>query len=318
MRGNRFWMFILALAFADATPNDVPAQEAISSSWAANAVVTFWVEPIATSPQSWYPRRIEILTGTIVSLDDKQFVARLPGREAEFTTLAQRILWIEATNAPQNEQAAIDLFNRGEYEACLRPLLDTISARPPVWRQQWLSILAAQAAMRSGRYQVALELVSQIDRRPLPPMCVGWLPVVWQSRMNDRAMQDAAIAKLEDSTPATSLVAASWLLSSPSRTQAVTALRLLERDVNREDIASLARVLLWQVVPPPEVESQMAAWQANLDSLPMTLQTGPTLTLVGKLKSSGQSEAAELLEQSLELTPIYPHPDVESGIDSQP
>lgn len=328
MRGDRFWMPLLALAFAvaalavaafaGASSNNIAAQEPQPSSSAVNALVKFWVEPITTSTQTWYPSRIEELTGTIVSFDDKQFIARIPGRESEFTVSAQRVIWVEPINVPKNEQAAIDQFNQGEYEACLRPLLDAISARPPVWRQQWLSIVAAQAAMRSGRYKVALELVSQIDRRPLPPMCLGWLPVAWQSRMNDRVMQDAATAKLEDPTAATRLVAASWLLSSPSRSQAVAVLRSLEREANRDSIASLARMLLWQVVPPPEVASQVDTWQAELDSLPMTLQTGPTLTLIGKLNSSSQSEPAKLLEQSLELTPIYPHPDVQVRINPRP
>jgi hypothetical protein len=310
MQGRLIWTPGLAIGFAFALSTNIAAQEPPTSSWAANAQVKFWIEPLATSGPSWYPERIEEHTGIVVSFDDKQFVAKLSGRESDYSVSAQRVVWIEPIDAPRDEQAAIDQFSRGEYDACLRPLLDAVASRPPVWRQQWLSIVASQAAMRSGRYKVALELVNQIDSRPLPPMCIGWMPVVWQSKLNDKTMQEAAIGKLADSTPATRLVAASWLLSSPTRSQAVAVLQSLERDVNREEIASLARALLWQIVPPPEVGTQIDAWREQLDAMPMTLQTGPMLTLFGKLNASGRGDQAKPLQLSLELTPIYPHPEV--------
>ena len=48
-------------------------------------------------------------------------------------------------------------------------------------------------------------------------------------------------------------------------------------------------------------------WQARLLDLPMVWQVGPTKTLVDKLRSAGQTDAASRLQWSLDLTPIHPH-----------
>lgn len=50
------------------------------------------------------------------------------------------------------------------------------------------------------------------------------------------------------------------------------------------------------------------SWQSKVDALPMVLQIGPMGTLIEKLRSAGQSDAAERLQWSLDLTPIHPRP----------
>ena len=46
----------------------------------------------------------------------------------------------------------------------LTKLPDVLKERPPVWRQQWITMLASVAAWKSGRSKICLELVSQLDR----------------------------------------------------------------------------------------------------------------------------------------------------------
>ncbi|TWU23329.1 hypothetical protein Pla52o_28650 [Novipirellula galeiformis] len=273
-----------------------------------------WLEPMRpTAAQSnWYPQAIQMRVGEIISLDAKQISIRLAGDEKESLFAAHRVIWIEPSQRSEKQTAAIELFDAQKYDESLRGLLDSLKERPPVWRQQWLSMLAAQAAWRSARAAIALELVAQLDRRPLPPLVLAWLPIAWR---NDRgtssgATTEAAQKRLADPAPAVRLVAASWLLSTDQRDRAVQTLKALRSDHARPEIAKLADVVLWRTTLPPEVAEQASRWQEKLDALPMVLQVGPTVLIVEQLSNANQEAAAESLKLSLELTPPHPHPEL--------
>jgi len=284
-----------------------------------------WVEPPRpTSTQSnWYPRAMEIYSGTVVQFDAEQLRIRLDqGATQSGTTqnaagqndgleeviAASRVVWIEPAQVSELEAESLRLFASGEYSASLVKLPEILASKPPVWRQQWITMTAAVAAWKSGRSDIALELVSQLDRRPLPPLAISWLPIAWTNRPLPPGVTDAASARLADPSPVVQLVAASWLLSSPQRNQALAALKQLESHP-RKEIARFARVLSWRVATPPEVIESSRDWEKSIDSLPMVWQTGPLTLLIDKLRSANQLDDANRLRWSLELTPIQPHYD---------
>ena len=206
------------------------------------------------------------------------------------------------------EAEAMRLFARGEYSSSLEKLPEILAAKPPIWRQQWLTMNAAVAAWKSGRADIALELVSQLDRRPLPPVAIAWLPIAWTNRSLPANVIDAANSRLADPSPVVRLVAASWLLSSPQRSQAMAILKQLETE-DRKEIARFARILSWRTASPPEVVESSGGWEAAIDSLPMIWQTGPLTLMIDKLRTANQLESANRLRWSLELTPMHPHYD---------
>ena len=193
-----------------------------------------------------------------------------------------------------------------KYDQAVRPCLDALSDRPPIWRQQWLSMLAANAAWRSRRSKIALELVGQLDTRPLPPMITAWLPIDWDGSVRAPGAVQTAQERINDKSAAVRLVAASWLLSSPARAQATQTLKQLAVDNQRPGIARLAEVLTWRAATPPEVKENAAAWQTKVDALPMAVQTGPLQTLAEKFNSAGLEADAKRIRLALELTPILP------------
>jgi hypothetical protein len=267
-----------------------------------------WLEPPRpTSTQSrWYPRAIATRSGTVVALDAQQLRWLPAGSETEVLIAAHRVVWAEPELASELESEAIGLFVDGKYAESLSRLPGILQQRPPVWRQQWLTMMASIAAWKSGRSRISLELVSQLDRRPLPPLAIAWLPVAWTNGTQGPDAVAAAENRLSDPSPAVQLVSASWLLSSADRSRAVAVLNQL-RSGQREEIAQLAEVLLWRTATPPQVAESATQWQNKLDALPIVLQTGPTKTLVDKFRSAGRTEAADRLEWSLELTPIHSH-----------
>jgi hypothetical protein len=273
-----------------------------------------WIEPQkpTKAESDWYPRAIRQQSGKIISLDRDQLRWVVQGDEAESRIAASRVLWIEPGGTSENETDALRRFAAGDYAESLRPLLNVLSERPPVWRQQWISMLAAYAAWRSSRPAISLELVEQLDNRPLAPITLAWLPVGWRGGAPQPTAIQAASSRLSDSSPAVRLVAASWLLSSPERAPATAVLEQLSNDNERPWIAHLAETLLWRVATPPQVSESRGEWLQKLDSLPMVLQVGPTITLMEKLQSAGQSDLAKRLELSLKLTPPIPHPEVDA------
>ena len=263
----------------------------------------------ATTKQSdWYPRPVETLEGRVVDFDAKA-MRMVINRDGEETVVAgRRVLWVEPGETSKDERKLIEAFDQGEFATVLTELSGVLQARPPVWRQQWLTMMAASAATQSRRSKIALELVSQLDRRPLPTMVVAWAPIAWTTQRPNDAMIENAIARLEDPSSLTRLVAASWLLSSSHRNKAIAVIETLAKGTNRADIAALASSVLWSTASPLEVKKQSEAWLRQLDAMAMTLSIGPTVALKRKFKSAGLNQAAQSLDWSLELVPVHPHP----------
>ena len=300
---------------------------ALSESPAADQI---WLEPSAVASatdsagsQAWYAPSIDRVIGQVKKFDGS-VVSYVPSGATESAThTASRVIWIQRGDVPAAEHSALTLFRDQKYAEALRPLLDSLQARPPVWRQQFLSMAAAQAAWRSGRGKIALELVSQLDRRPLPPMVIGWLPIQWHRAATGAADDTAAIERLSDPSAAVRLVAASWLIASDKRTEAIRTLRQLsaqsatandqagnDQAGNDHFVRPLAAALLWRVATPVQAKASSQQWLAQIESMPMCMQTGPTIALAEKLDSAGMESESKRLKLSLAETPIAPHPDV--------
>ena len=273
--------------------------------WAADRI---WLEPAqpTVGQGDWYPRNIEVLSGRVVALDAEQLRVIPEGQNAETVTSAARVLWVEPEQVSDLEKGMIDLFKGGKYAQSLSGLPDALKSRPPVWRQQWLTMLSANSAWLGGRPAVALELVGQLDRRPLPAMVLAWLPIAWENGAQSAVIVRAAKERAQDPSAAVRLVVASWLLSSADRNQGLQIIKELVQDsATSKDISRLARVLSWRFTPPPQVAALRPTWEKQIAALPMAIQSGPSRLLMNKLRSSGQAEEAKRLQLSLELTPVY-------------
>ena len=267
-----------------------------------------WLEPAprTVAEGDWFPRNIEVLSGRVVALDAEQFRVVRDGQAAETVTSAARVLWIEPDQVSDLETEMINRFKQGDYAESLSGLPDALKNRPAVWRQQWLTMLSANSAWKVGRPTIALELVGQLDRRPLPAMVLAWLPIAWENGAQPAAVVQSAKQRVQDSSAAVRLVAASWLLSSADRNQGLQIINELVKDPGTSKaISQLAKVLSWRVTPPPQVGSLRTNWEKQIDALPLAVQTGPTRLLMDKLRASGRAEEAKRLQLSLELTPVY-------------
>lgn len=275
----------------------------------AQVDTVFVTPPNATgSDSTWYPRPIKHLSGKVVSLDNKALKFIVSGDQVPTQMAAYRLVWIRPGSVSAEQSAALKLFADEDYSAAVTPLIESVSQRPPVWRQQMLLMLAANAAWRSRRSKVSLELVAQLDARPLPPCTIAWLPIAWRGQRPQVATIDAAETRITDDSPTVRLVAASWLLSSPSRQKAAQVLKQLAVANDRPVIARLAESVLWASATPPEVIKKHREWEKKVDAMPLAIQTGPRLLLATKSESAGLTTFAKKQRLALELTPAIPYP----------
>ena len=268
-----------------------------------------WLAPSkpVSNQGRWYPAAVKEIVGEIMRFDAQQLAIRVSGDEVDSFFVADRVLWIIRGKASDEERDAIGHFFDKEYQRALQSLLKVLDQRPPIWQQQWLSMLAAQSAMRTGRHEIALELVAQLDRRGLPPLVLAYLPIAWKSEARSELNADKIAEKLASQSPSVRLVSANWLLPTKHRESAIATLKKLTADRLRPLIAQLSAAVLWQTGTPAQVEKYSSKWQEQIELMPMVLQNGPAWTLVERLEVSGDSDQARWLRLSLDKSPVHPN-----------
>lgn len=266
---------------------------------------TIWLAPSTseTRGSNWYPAAIQKQQGQVVQFDRDAIVITDPKTSRSRRLASSRVLWIEADDQTDREKNIRSFFEEGRDTDVLSGLSDVLNERPPVWRQQWLTMVAAVSAWRTKRGKVALELISQLDQRPLPLMILAWLPIAWTNQITAEPLVADALARLSDPSPIVQLIASSWLLSSVHRNIASEKIKELITS-ERTEVAQLASALLWRVATPEQVKKSAEDWRDEIDRMPLMLQGGPLVLLKSKLQSSGETTAAEHLQWSIDVAPL--------------
>lgn len=266
---------------------------------------TIWLAPNAstTQGQSWYAKSVEKLRGEVKHFDDKAiiFIDESSGREVRH--VSSRVLWIEWDGQSDLEKTLRNAFANGKDQEVLAGLSEVLNQRPPVWRQQWLTMLATVSAWRTYRGRISLELISQLDKRPLPLMVVAWLPISWTNRVETDVVVRDAVDRIDDPSELVRLAASSWLLTSSHRQLSLETLERLMQS-KRKEVALLAEMLSWRTKSPIEAKQFVKQWKEVVAGLPLVLQTGPISLLRDKMESSGDELTAKHLEWSLDVSPL--------------
>lgn len=279
-----------------------------------------WIEPpsMKDGGEAFSPRAIIQRTGVVQNFDESGMGFMVDGETTAVQVSATRVIWVEPGFSVPETIAALKLFHAKEYAASISPLLESVSRDSRVWRAQWLSMHLWQAAFQAQRYPAVLELVNQIDARPLPPMILGGLPIHWLGGRLPPAAITAAekILANNDSLAATQLVAASWLLGPTNDGQAndgrandglaSAVLQSLSEQKERAALAQIAAILLWRKTPPPEVRVNSPRWRDQLSKMPLTLVLGPTALVADRLEAAGAADESLELFLSVGMTPSRP------------
>ena len=266
---------------------------------------TIWLAPndSTTQVQNWYVKSVEKLRGEVKQFDDKAIIIIEESSSREVRHVSSRVLWIEWDDQSDLDKQLCSAFANGRDQEVLAGLSEVLNQRPPVWRQQWLTMLGTVSAWRTHRGRISLELVSQLDKRPLPLMTVAWLPISWTNRVETDVVVRDAVDRIDDPSDLVRLAASSWLLTSAHRKLAIETLeRLMQSE--RKEVALLAETLSWRIKSPIEAKQSVKQWKEFVANLPLVLQTGPIILLRDKLESAGDESTAKLLEWSLDVSPL--------------
>ncbi|XZE53308.1 hypothetical protein SH139x_005044 [Planctomycetaceae bacterium SH139] len=291
--------------------NGAEIRDAVNANSAlGGSLLRVWHQPPPppSSESDWLPRPIQLSAGEVISFDNQRVKLEASDQQAPLVISLDRVVWLEASYESELAKRGMRLFADGKYAEAISPLLEAIRQGPPIWQQQWLIGHLAIAATEAERFPAALELVKQLQQSqpPIPAYCL--LPVRWHSRPSSPQAISAARKVIGSEATAVRLVAASWLLSSPSdRLVAERVLEALAADRREPALARLAEVVSWRRTPVPQIASVSANWPQLVERLPISLQGGPLLTTADRLEAAG--EQARSREFYLSVALLHQHPN---------
>ncbi len=264
--------------------------------------------PVSSDRQqdTWLAQPLLKLSGAIESFDAQQLEITVSGETQPTRIRTERIVWVQPGWDDEDARTGVEAYQAGDWPQAIARMLAALKKRPPVWRQEWLSVKLANAAMEAGRYPAAFELIAQLDRKPLPLPMVGQLPITWSGRTSDAGLIAAAKAKLNAAEPLARLAAASVLLTTAEAPTAQRVLEALAGDAGRPLVAKLADAQLWRMATPVETARSAERWQEKADGLPPATFTGPLAVIADRLQAAGESERA--VELWLAVALLSPDP----------
>lgn len=264
--------------------------------------------PVTSDRQqdTWLAQPLLKLSGAIESFDAQQLEITVSGETQPTRIRTERIVWVQPGWDDEDARAGVEAYQAGDWPQAIARMLAALKKRPPVWRQEWLSVKLANAAFEAGRYPAAFELIAQLDRGALPVPMVGQLPIVWSGRTTDAGLTAAAQAKLNAAEPLARLAAASVLLTTTEAPAAQRVLEALAADVERPLVAKLADAQLWRKATPVETARSAPRWQEKTNALPPAMITGPMAAIAERLQAAGEAERA--VELWLAVALLSPDP----------
>jgi len=246
----------------------------------------------ATTEGNWLARPLLKLSGTIKQFDTQQLEITVAGETQPTRVRAERIVWVVPAWSDNDARQGLVAYREGQWPQAIAGLFEALKKRPPVWRQEWLSVLLANAAFEAGRFPAAFELIAQLDRKPLPIPMLAQLPIVWHGRVTEPTLLSAAEAQLAAPEPLVRLAAASVLIASENPNAAKQVLLQLAADAQRPLVARLADAQLWRRATLVETKQQLGRWLEKIEQLPPGVITGPLATVADRLENASDTEQA--------------------------
>jgi hypothetical protein len=265
---------------------------------------TLYIAPL-TNPEAesgWDARPIEKFVGTITVLDrDRCEIEFTSGERQSFA--AHRVVSAIPESMTPAEEAWMSAWKSKDHAGVLRHLPEAMKSRPPVWRQQWMTAVTADACFRTGRESVGFDFIAQLDRLPLPPMVIAALPIAWKTEQPSSELNSNALKRLTDPSPLVRLIGASQVLAANDVDTAKRTLSELAGQRQHAVVMTYAKILLACSASPAELKENSKDIEAQLERLPIVLQDGPRALLIEEFKSAGLMDQARQLSLTAQYAP---------------
>lgn len=213
------------------------------------------------------------LVGDVVDLTNEQAIFISKGATREQKIALTRIAEFELARSA-DEALGRQRLAAGDFESARDLLRKSQAAEKRAWRKNELEALVAQCELGLGELDAAGKRMSVLLKTEPDSRLLGYLPLPWADGFQTPS-QASLSAWASDPSPALKLLAASWMLNGPKRTEATTQLEKISSGVSKR-LACLAEAQLWRtklaVVKPLDAQR----WLQRVESFPEDLRAGPS------------------------------------------
>jgi hypothetical protein len=179
------------------------------------------------------------------------------------------------------------------------------------WAQRRLVARLVWCLQYQERFDEACDTFLALYRDDPSTQYLDAMPLVWTTAIPTSALRTKAAAWLDDrQQPAARLLAASWLLSTEHRGEALRVLQGLGGDDPR--LLFLAEAQLWRTELATREESDLRQWQARIEQMPLLVRAGPYFVL-----GRGWSQRNRPLEAAWSFLRVPIHHDQQRGLAAQ-
>lgn len=213
------------------------------------------------------------LVGDVVDLTNEQAIFISKGGTREQKIALTRIAEFELARSP-DEALARQRLATGDFESARDLLKKSQAAEKRTWRRNELEALIAQCELGLGELDAAGKRMAVIVKAEPDSRLLGYLPLSWTDGFKTPS-QASLSSWANDSSPALKLLAASWMLNGPKRTEATAQLEKISSGVSKR-LACLAEAQLWRTKLAAIKPLDAQRWLQRVESFPEDLRAGPS------------------------------------------
>lgn len=258
-------------------------------------------EDVVTFSSAANRRARSRVRGEVLEYTGKQVVIQLAdGREMKRP--GQYVVSIE-TEWPPGKAEGDQLFDAQHFHAARDKYADAIHKESRGWARRAIFARLIACHRELNQLEAADKLFLALARDDPETPYFDQLPLSWLNAELSGTLEKTAKQWLADEEPLAQLLAASHLLVTLDRQEALDRLATLSLSKDPR-IASQAEAQIWRVSIPNANDQKLAVWRRRVETFPENLRAGPYWILGRALAQHGHAEDAALAFLHVPL--VYP------------
>ena len=207
---------------------------------------------------------------------------------------AARVVEIRTQWTPAHERGD-SLRAEGKLDEAINAYKQAQRIEPRAWARRKIMAQLVVCYAEAGRFDVAGEEWLAIVSSDPMTMHYNVAPVAWHPLPPDARLEPRAVAWLHNKAPAAQVLGASWLLTGPQRSAAMSALDGLAGSKTVDPrIRSLAQIQLWRTKLVSVKLDEVGRWQSALEQMPVEVRAGGYFVVGEALSRLNKPEDAAL------------------------
>ena len=232
-------------------------------------------------------------TGEIVDYTGETLQLKSPSGRVE-NIPAARVVDIRTQWIPAHERGD-SLRAEGKLDEAINAYKLAKRDEPRAWARRKIMAELVACYAETAHFDTAGDEWLTIVSSDQQTMYYTVVPVAWSSIPPDPALQTRAAAWLNSKAPQAQILGASWLLTGPQRSAAITALDgLVSSKTIDPRVRSLAQIQLWRTKLVSAKLDEVQRWQSAIEQMPADVRASGYFVVGEALARLEKPEAASL------------------------